>query len=189
MSDIGKFLYGWGPLWTFLVESPPDLIGTEYGCMICAKQAFRVPSNLAQPEIGCMIYDKQAFRVPPDSAQPEIGCMIYDKQAFRVPSNLAQPEIGCMICARQAFRVPSDSAQTEDGCRASTRQAWIRLKLKMDVESTRQAFSRAIRFGDKPKRMEKMPEMCQKSAQESFKSLHSHPSPQKYSPIKHGRDD
>ena len=65
----------------------------------------------------------------------------------------------------------------------------IRLKLKMDVESTRQAFSRAIRFGDKPKRMEKMPEMCQKSAQESFKSLHSHPSPQKYSPIKHGRDD
>ena len=106
-----------GPFWTFLVESPPDLVETEYGCMICAKQAFRVPSNLAQPEIGCMIYDKQAFRVPPDSAQPEIGCMIYDKQAFRVPSNLAQPEIGCMICARQAFRVPSDSAQTEDGCR------------------------------------------------------------------------
>jgi hypothetical protein len=44
--------------------------------------------------------------------------------------------------------------------------------------------------------MEKVPEKYQKSvrnvpesAQESFKSLHSHPSPQKYSPIKHGRDD
>ncbi len=72
----------------------------------------------------------------------------------------------------------------------------IRLKLKMDVEQVPDKLSRAIRFGDKPKRMEKVPEKYQKSvrnvpesAQESFKSLHSHPSPQKYSPIKHGRDD
>ena len=133
----------------------------------------REPTGFNRNRIWMYDLCQTSFRVPSNLAQPEIGCMIYDKQAFRVPPDSAQPEIGCMIYDKQAFRVPSNLAQTEDGCRASTRQA----------------FSRAIRFGDKPKRMEKVPEMCQKSAQESFKSLHSHPSPQKYSPIKHGRDD
>ena len=132
-----------------------------------------MPSDSAEAGIGCRACARPASNMQSDSAEAGIGCMTCARQALNVPSDSIKTEIGCMICARQAFRVPSDSAQTEDGCRASTRQA----------------FSRAIRFGDKPKRMEKVPEMCQKSAQESFKSLHSHPSPQKYSPIKHGRDD
>ena len=70
-SDIGKSLYGWGPFGEFLVESPPDLVETEYGCMICAKQAFRVPSDSAQTEDGCRASTRQAFSPHPIWRQAE----------------------------------------------------------------------------------------------------------------------
>ena len=74
--------------------------------IVCARQAFFIPSNSVETENGCRACARQAMNTPSDSAEAVIGCIVCARQAFCTPSELAEIENGCRASARPARKVP-----------------------------------------------------------------------------------